>query len=51
VLKEDYPFTVNTEIWDTIVLGNITTGVAATPTTTPSTEEDSATPTPTEGAK
>lgn len=43
-LKEDYPFTVNEKIWDTIVLGNTTT--VATPTTA-----TTATPTPTEAAK
>jgi foldase protein PrsA len=43
-LKEDYPFTVNAKIWDTIVLGNTTTAVAPTTKAT-------ATPAPTEAAK
>lgn len=43
-LKEDYDFTVNAKVWDTIVLGNTTTVAAPTTAAT-------ATPTPTEAAE
>lgn len=51
-LKEDYPFTVNAKVWDTIVLGNTTTAAEPTAAAEPTTSaEPTTTVAPTEATK